>query len=71
MRVMKSGGLLNAPNLPVVHASLLAMMVLLVLCIALAGYSYYRYKGGKSIRRVIRKRLRHWRKKAEDRSAPL
>jgi hypothetical protein len=47
------------------------MMLLLVFCVALAGYSYYRYKGGKSIRRIIRKRFRHWRKKAEDRSAPL
>jgi hypothetical protein len=63
--------MLHTPDLPVVHVSVLAMMLLLVFCVALAGYSYYRYKGGKSIRRIIRKRFRHWRKKAEDRSAPL
>jgi hypothetical protein len=68
MRVMRSGGV-NFPNLPVLHLQSLTLWVLLALCIAVSGYSYYRYKGGKSFRRMIRKRLRRWRKRAEERSA--
>jgi hypothetical protein len=63
MRVMKSGGSLSLPNIPVLHLSIAGLVLLLGLCVIVSGYCYYRYKGGKSIRRIVRKKIRHRRRR--------
>ena len=68
MRMMKSGGSLSLPNIPVVHLSLAGLVLLLGLCVVVSGYCYYRYKGGKSFRRVIRKKMRRRRRNAQKHS---
>jgi hypothetical protein len=63
MRVMKSGGSLSLPNIPVLHLSIAGLVLLLGLCVIVSAYCYYRYKGGKSIRRIVRKKIRHRRRR--------
>jgi hypothetical protein len=60
---MKSGGSLSLPNIPLVHLSIAGLVLLLGLCVIVSGYCYYRYKGGKSIRRIVRKKIRHRRRR--------
>jgi hypothetical protein len=46
-----------------VHLSIAGLVLLLGLCVIVSGYCYYRYKGGKSIRRIVRKKIRHRRRR--------
>lgn len=70
MRAMKTGGSLGLPNIPVVHPRTLSLLLLLALFVLVSGYCIYRYKGGKSFRRIIRRKLRHRRRRAEQQSPP-
>lgn len=47
---------------PQVNLSQAMLVVLLLLCIALAGYSFYRIRRGRSLRGSIRKKYRRLRK---------
>jgi hypothetical protein len=49
------------PGLPVVALDAPLLILLLVLCVLLAGYSIFRLAGGKSLRRIIRRRRRRYR----------
>lgn len=63
---MKSGGSINVPDLPLVHASRSFMLVLLILCLCAAAYCCYRLMGGRGLGWAIRKKLRRRREKSDE-----
>ena len=48
---------------PPIHLPLPVLVILLVLCVGLTVYSFYRVRRGKSLRRSVRKAIRRWRDK--------
>ncbi len=71
MLMTKSGSSLRLPDLPPIYVSRPVMLLLLVLCIAAAGYSYYRFRGGRGLASMIRQKFPARRKRPGDHRASI